>query len=131
MLQGIEADEQMLRGVALSEPEDQLRFFPADALPTKPAERFAAIFAARPRWAAADIAAYLEGMQVNDLLFARCRSRMHILAFLARLQWAAREYWHTPGGQLRGRKQGQLFFRTTSFAQPVSHKQLDCCIPGV
>ena len=48
LLQGFHADEGALRGVALLEAEDRLRYFPADALPAAPAARFAALFAARP-----------------------------------------------------------------------------------
>ena len=58
----------MLRGVALCEAEDRLRYFPADELPAAPAARFAALFAARPRWAADDITPFLDGMQVCMML---------------------------------------------------------------
>lgn len=47
------------------EAEDRLRYFPADALPAAPAARFAALFEARPRWAAGDITPFLDGMQVG------------------------------------------------------------------
>jgi len=64
-LQGIEPDESVLRGEALAESEDRVRSFPAGALPTQPAARFAALFAARRRWAAADILPYLQGVQAS------------------------------------------------------------------
>jgi Sister chromatid cohesion protein Dcc1 len=65
VLQGFQADQGALRGVALMEAEDRLRYFPADALPAAPAARFAALFEARPRWAADDISPFLDGMQVG------------------------------------------------------------------
>lgn len=57
----------MLRGEARREEvggEEFLRHFPAAALPTDPAARFAALFAARPRWELPDLEPYLADLQV-------------------------------------------------------------------
>ena len=64
-LQGFQADQGALRGFVLMEADDRLRYFPADALPAAPVARFAALFEARPRWAADDIAPFLDGVQVG------------------------------------------------------------------
>lgn len=58
----------MLRGEALKEDvggEEHLRSFRAAALPADPAARFAALFAARPRWELPDLEPYLADLQVR------------------------------------------------------------------
>ncbi|KAK9915250.1 hypothetical protein WJX75_006737 [Coccomyxa subellipsoidea] len=65
--EGIAVDLDMLRGEALREEaggEEMLRSFPAAALSADPAARFAALFAARPRWELPDLEPYLSDLQV-------------------------------------------------------------------
>lgn len=62
--QDISVDEA-LAGEALVEAEaGSLRAFPEAALPAGAPERFAALWAARPLWAATDIEPYVAGLQV-------------------------------------------------------------------
>lgn len=66
-MQGMTVNLSMLRGEARQEDvggEEFVRNFPAAALPTDPASRFAALFAARPRWELPDLEPYLADMQV-------------------------------------------------------------------
>ncbi|BDA43076.1 Sister chromatid cohesion protein DCC1 [Coccomyxa sp. Obi] len=65
--EGMRVDLSMLRGEARQEEaggEKLLCHFPAAALPTDPASRFAALFAARPRWELPDLEPYLADLQV-------------------------------------------------------------------
>lgn len=48
-----------------SGPEARIAPFPAAALPADPAERFAALFAVRPRWQWIDLEPYLAGLKVG------------------------------------------------------------------
>lgn len=57
-----------LAGEALVEPDTRaLRAFPEAGLPAGAPERFAALWAARSVWAAADIEPYVAGLQVWTL----------------------------------------------------------------
>jgi hypothetical protein len=51
----------MLAGVA----EPRVKHFPARLLPSAPAARFAALFAAQPRWTREQLDPYLEGFKVR------------------------------------------------------------------
>ena len=45
--------------------EALLRWFPADALPMEPEPRFAALFAAQPRWTREQLDPYIQTLQVR------------------------------------------------------------------
>src|SRR5579875_1320445 len=60
-------DAGMLRGEALLEEDGagnaSIRLLSAEALPSDPAARFAALFRARPRWRLADLQPYIADLQ--------------------------------------------------------------------
>lgn len=80
-MQGMAPDAGMLRGEALVDDAGGAEFvqaFAAADLPADPAQRFAVIFAARPRWALPDLQPYLADMQVHvwgtlELRLPQCR----------------------------------------------------------
>ena len=45
--------------------QPRVRHFPAQQLPSAPAARFAALFAAQPRWTREQLDPYLEGLKVG------------------------------------------------------------------
>ena len=68
VVQGMEPDAGMLRGEALTEDAGGTAFvhsFPAADMPADPAQRFGALFAARPRWQLAELQPYLAGLRVS------------------------------------------------------------------
>lgn len=79
---GFTPDTSMLRGVALLERHaagDRWRFAPRERLPPSAEERFASLFRLRPRWEAADLAAYTvdlvpPGMTHDAFLLRHCRA---------------------------------------------------------
>ena len=62
--------EAALAGEALVEAEaGSLRAYPKTALPASAPERFTALWAARPLWAAVDLEPYVAGLQVLPVGF--------------------------------------------------------------
>lgn len=63
---GLQPELEMLKGEVLIErigADSWLRLFSVSSLPTKPAERFSALFKENPKWEWDDLEPYLRGMQ--------------------------------------------------------------------